>query len=342
MNKLKIMATIFALTLALVSCGGGGSVAVGVATDNSKASGTYSYVSISGSSVSIGTVTLDGAGGGTETGLSPTISGPAALTYTSYTDNSITLDGTMQGNIRSGGNFIVLSNTNAGSETLVLMVKNSALAEPTATYRTGKFNYDSAASSDASIIDIDTQNPSAGNLAWSVVAPAVSSGTSGYMYNTLDGTYLINGTVNSDMAYGAISPDGQINIFGDGTTAFDTAVYAAMGLELPGAGMTNADLSGTYVLHQIMDEALATGPSYRTGRTRIVVDGAGNGTYTELASSTAGTLSSGAFTYTVSANGSFVVTGLAEGFVLADGSVMVLVDHNATDDNVDIQVGVRQ
>ena len=81
--------------------------------------------------------------------------------------------------------------------------------------------------------------------------------------------------------------------------------------------------------------------SFMTSRFRVVVDGAGNGTYSMIASSTGGS-NSGSFDYSVNDDGSFVIVGLAEGFMLADGSVFIIADTDNSDNSVDIQVGVRK
>lgn len=340
-QQLKTIMMIMTLPLALMACGGSsGGGGGGAAVDNSKASGTYSFVVIEGSNAEVGSITFDGAGGGTVTDISPTPDGPNPITYTSYSDNSISLD-TMVGTIREGGNFIVLSNTNNGSEALILAVKNSALSDTANTYRFGQFGYDSTLTSEVVIVDVDTATPSAGFLSWSTVAPSVTGGTDIYAFDNSSGTYLVTANGGLDEAFGAISPDGQINIYGDGTETTDTFVYGGLGLEFPSSGMTVADLSGTYIMHQFMDEDVTvTGPSFITSRIRVVANGDGTGTYASIASSTGGS-SSGPLTYTVSGDGSMTVFG-DEGFLLADGSVFVFVDHDTSGDDLDIKVAVRQ
>lgn len=342
-QQIKTLIMIMALPLALVACGGSsGGGGGGVAVDNSKASGTYSFVVIEGSKAEVGSITFDGAGGGTVTDISPTPDGPNPITYTSYADNSISLD-TMVGTIREGGNFIVLSNTNTGSEALIFAVKNSAtpISDTANSYRFAQFGHDG---SNSEIVLVDVDSDGAGLMNWSTIAPAPNvKGIDTYTFdNNSSGTYIITaGGGGLDDAYGAVSPDGQLYIYGDGIDfAADTFIYGGLGLEFPSSGMTVADLSGTYIMHQFMDDSVASGGSFIASRFRVVSNGDGTGTYASIASSTGGS-SSGPLTYTVSGDGSMTVFG-QEGFLLADGSVYVFVDHDTSGDDIDIKVAVRQ
>lgn len=334
---------IMVLPLALMACGGSsGGGGGGAAVDNSKASGTYSFVVIEGTSVKVGSVTLDGAGGGTSTDISPTPGATEPLTYTAYSDNSITIEGVNEGNIRSGGSFIVLSNTNSGDEALILLVKNSAtpIDDIANSYRFGQFGHDGS-SSETVIVDVVSDG--AGLINWSTIAPAPNvKGTDTYTFdNNSSGTYMITAAGGgADDAYGAVSPDGQICIYGDGDST-DPPVHGALGLEFPAISlMTVADFSGTYIMHQFMDNEVEFGPSFSTARFRVVSNGDGTGTYASIASSVPGS-SFGDLNYTVNDDGSMTVFG-GDGFLLADGSVYVFVDHDTSGDDLDIKVAVRQ
>ena len=338
---------IFSLLTTLGSGGddGGGGGGGGATVDNSLVSGTYRYVAIVGNGVVIGTVTFDGAGGGSESEISPS-SSSSSVSYTAKTDNSITLDGSIVGTIRSGGSFIVATDTTNGNEMLLSMVKNSAsLTDTQIAYRAGQYLHDTI--TDTIIIDVDTATPSTGELEWMEFRPTFQgmSGVDTYTFKNTSGLITVNANTvpfNSDTQLGAVSPDGQIMIIGDGTKTTDSFVLGVVGLEFPGSGMSNTSLSGTYIMHQFMDDDVPAGGSFITSRYKLIFNGNGTGTYSELATSSAGAGGSGNFTYVVYPDGSIDIDANKDGFMLADGSVIVIVDTDDSTNSLDIKVAVKQ
>lgn len=102
-------------------------------------------------------------------------------------------------------------------------------------------------------------------------------------------------------------------------------------------GLSNATLNGTY----IMNETGIDYPNPWTMRSRLTFDGNGNGTWEALEVSD-GSLDSGAFTYSVSDDGTLSVDSESSGQVGPDGSVFNLGDWNAQDEVMHFDVGIKQ
>ena len=356
-RAMKALPILFFISLFLASCGGGGgsssSSSSGVATDNTKATGTFRYVLFHGystsespsMSVEIGTATFDGAGGVTRQVISPGNESDS-FSYTAKVDNSITFSDFV-GTIRSNGNFIVLSSTSSGSEMILFMVKNSGTATDTArTYHTVQFlntsTTGSVYESSAMMIESDWASPSTGNLRWRMLSGLQNiSGTNNYTFANTSGIFMIHTTTNAffamDEEYGSLSPDDEIMIAGDAIINKDDYVLGAVGLEAPGIAMSAADLSGTFIVHQYMDEDVSVG-DFTTTRTSVTFDGYSIATYSTLASST-GSSDTGSIKYTVAADGSLDLEGQA-GYMLEDGSVFTFGDY--TGSSVNIQVGIKK
>jgi hypothetical protein len=338
----KLMAAaVLSAALILGACGGGGGGGDGVTYDNSRAGGTFTYVQLDGTSVAIGTCTFDGAGGGTYTEDSP--AGPGgSFTYTTTTNNIITIDNTTVGTLRAGGDFFAATDTTNGG--MMFAVKQSTqVTDTAANYVAGVLSYDGG--SGAEIDGISIATPGAGQLTWETLRPVSSaSGTESYTLNTS------NGTVSSPDAtpyqYGAFSSSLDLFLLGDGETTVTNNVFAMLGLKLSGSGMSNASLSGTYIVHQLIDGDVGAGGSFVVTRGRITFDGNGSGTYQELATSSTPDTTPIALTYSVNADGTCTIDpggGVQfEGAVLADGSVLSLVDYDSGDNEVFILVGVKQ
>jgi hypothetical protein len=341
-------ALLVALGVLFASCGGGGGgggAAGGPAVDNSRASGVYSIIIMGGYGGEIGTVTFNGAGSATYVRTQPTSSGPQTLAYTALADNSFTVDSTLVGNLRNGGTFFVGTDVTAGNEVIVIGIKQSALASApsnTYTYMSSYINYNSVTFS--GIKSIVTSSPSAGSVSGTDILPTPSTPyTLTYSLNIASGTF--SAPTSTPYLYGAFSSDKEIAIVGDMETSSTPEIQALLGLRLPVTGMSQASLNGTYILHEFWDDDVSGGGLFSTARSRLTFNGAGSGTYTELAVSWGpADPTAHPFTYTVNANGTFTLNGSGyQGVVLTDGSVFSLVDYDAADFNdLAIMVAVKQ
>lgn len=348
-----ILLSIAVLTSAsflLAACGSGGGGGDGdrdggTTIDNSRATGTYTFVYMAAGSlnIQIGTITFDGAGGFTFTNDHP--AGPSGSdTYTIDTNNTLTLTGPgIVGTMRSDGTFFAGNDTRSGNEAIMLGIKHSSgMTDTQNTYLSGQFMDDSSGSM-AMIIQVDSATPSASTLTWAEISPGSNSGTETYTLNT-DGTISIPGT--SPYQFGAVSSDKELIIVGDtGTDVSSPGALVSCGLKFPGSGMADSSLNGAYMLYQFMDDDVdqsSGGPSYVTSRSRVSFNGVGSGSYTELSSSLGSPDPGGTFTYAVDAQGTFTIDGVMQGTMLADGSVFGIVDYDDSDDSVAIMIGVKQ
>ena len=347
MFSLLSIAVLFAAAVLFPACGGGGGgdSGPGVTYDNSRVNGPYTYVAMgnnSGAGVEVGTITFDGAGNGVYSTISTTMTVTGTVTYTVTTDNTMTLKdpvyGTsMVGTLRSGGSFFVGVDTTTGSETMITAVKRSKLvSDSTVTYYSGQFSYDNGSS--ARIVGIQTAAPIAGTLAWAEILPPGLTGTETYTFLS-DGTLSIPGIAPN--MFGAVTDDHQLMILGDGETVQSPEILSFCGFRLPGSGRTNASLNGTYLLYEFWDDNVAVG-SFVTSRGLLSFNGSGFVQYSELASST-GTISpGGGYVYTVLPDGTFLINGTLPGVVIQDGSVLGIIDYDATDNEVAVMIAVKQ
>jgi len=301
--------------------------------DNSRASGTYSFVLMNGAmKVMIGTATFDGSGNGTYTVTSPLSSAQTGtFSYVAKVDNSLIIDGTSVGSLRNGGSFFTVVDVLAGEEQMMLGVKQSTLVtDVSTTYISGQFSYDANLNiAEANIIQINTATPSPGNLTFSALAGLITgTGTAPYTFDPTKGTISLPTPTTAADTFGAITSDRQLMILGDGETVSTPEVLGLVGLKQPGVAMSNASLNGTYLLYNIADENAGGNPFYVTSRARATFDGAGHGTFTELAKSSGTLVSKPSITYAVTANGGFSINGNGAselGTVIQDGSVFSMV-----------------
>lgn len=111
------------------------------------------------------------------------------------------------------------------------------------------------------------------------------------------------------------------------------------------SGMTNASISGNFIMCEYGTDSGIENPQPWTGRLLLNFGGNGNGTFQQLADSNNGTLGSGSFIYAVSSDGKVSVdSGKYYGIVSADGKMFVIVDTNKTDSDLDlsIHVGIKE
>ena len=348
MLLLLSIAVLLSIPIVLASCGGGGSSGSpppGVTYVNSKATGTYQYIIIAnGFSAETGTAVFDGAGNGTWTAIQTSgTETSGTFTYTVTSDNAMTLDGTMIGTMRSGGNFFVLNQTVSGEEGMLIAVKlSSGMTDTANIYVGGQFSFDTLTPrSSTQILQIAMHDTLASELTWSVVSGP--SGTGDYTFNA-DGSFSL--PMTSPNAYGAISSDYDLMILGDGESASDDYMNAIFAVK-SATTATWSTLSGTYIIHEFMDDDVMGVGAFVTSRGWVTFDGSGNGTYTELANSS-GPVTPGTdnFTYVVNNDGTFLISAgpdTIDGVVLQDGSVFGLIDPDpTTNNNVSVAIGVRK
>jgi hypothetical protein len=342
-------AAVVSLVVFLVSCGGGGGGGGTPSTDvdNSRAHGTYSFVLMNGAmDVMIGTATFNGAGSGTYVVTSPTTTS-GTFTYVAKVDNSLVIDGTSVGSLRNGGSFFAVVDVLAGEEQMMVGVKQSAVSEATTTYISGQFSYDYVAGiAEANIIQINTATPSPGNLTFSALAGLMTgTGTAPYTFDATKGTISLPTPTTAADTFGAITSDRQLMIVGDGETSSTSEVLGIVGLKQPSVAMSNASLNGTYLLYNIADENAGGTPFYVTSRAKATFDGAGYGTFTELAKSSGTLVSKPSITYAVDASGGFSINGNGAkelGTILEDGSVFGMVWFDSTTGYASVGIGIKQ
>lgn len=343
-SLLLSIAALLAIPILLASCGGGGGGGNGITYINSKATGTYQYVMLAnGFSIETGTAFFDGAGNGTYTAIQTSgTETSGTLSYSVTADNTMTLDGTMVGTMRSGGNFFVLNHTVNTEEAMLIAVKlSSGMTDTANTYVGGQFSFDTVTPiSSADILQIETHTPLVSTLTYSSLFTS-DTGTIDYTFN-LDGSFSM--PMVSATMYGAITNDYDLMILGDGDNSDNDLTAICMLKSATTA--TLSTLNGTYIMHEFMDDDVSGGGAFITSRARVIFNGDGTGSYTELANST-GTVAPGTdpFTYSVNPDGTFLVSAGSDtlyGSVLQDGSVFGLIDPDPSDNKVAVAIGVKK
>jgi hypothetical protein len=344
MDRLKMISMVVVLLFlssVISSCSKGGSGSGsggGVTVDNSKAIGTFTATTLAGTSgysVDIDTVTFDGAGHGTYSSLSSSVSGTFNYTVT-VPGNDLTIDDTFIGTINAAGNFFTAVDVSSfASGTNIQMLtgvkKGSGITDNAAiTYVGGSF----AAGMNPSSLDrlsIAMHTPLASVLTFTSLTSG-GTGTIDYVLAS-DGTFTVD--PSGKPLLGAVSDDKSIMIFTDN-------VGVACALKLPGSGMTNALLNGTYKAYRFVDNNVSGPSAFSAGRTTWTFDGFGVGKYQRTADS-GGVLGQGTMTYTVSPDGTFVLGSLA-GISLADGSVIAFFDDETFNLNniISIVIAIKQ
>ena len=342
MKKLIGMATLALLLPMMISCshgGGGGGGGGGVTYDNSRANGDYTYVAAgsgAGFGVEVGTMTFDGAGNGILSAITSSAAG--SFTYTVTTDDTITINGTLIGTMRKGGDFFVAIDTTNGKETMITAIKKSTMVtDATNTYLLGQFSYETQSRANIILLELATPNP--GEATATDLAPVSGpSGTVSYTFNA-DGTFSVPSSTPS--LFGAVTSDHQLVIVGDAETIDSAEVAGGCGFKLPGSGMSTASLDGSYLLYEFMDDNVGS-DAFVTIRARVTFDGNGSGMYSEIANSK-GTLDpGGSFSYAVAPDGSFLIDGVMPGVVIQDGSVLSVIDYDDSDDSIAVMIGIKQ
>jgi hypothetical protein len=345
MINLLSIAVLFSVCALFAACSsGGGGGGGGVVYDNSRLNGTYTYVVTVGGGfgVEVGTVTFDGTGNGVYSAI--TSSSTGSITYTVTTDNTITINdpgaGTsIVGTMRSGGSFFVGTDTRNGNEAMIVAVKKptTPITDSTTTYLSGQFEY--STQSQVGLVSIVTASPDPEVLTYENFV-STETGTLPYLLSTATGTISIPDV--NPIVFGGFSSDKAIMVFGDGETASgDSSMMGGCAFKLPGTGMSLASLNGTYMLYQFMDDNVGVG-SFVTIRARVTFNGAGSGTYTEIANSTGIIDPGGSFSYAVAPEGTFLIDSVMPGVVIQDGSVLGIVDYDSTDNSVAVMIGVKQ
>jgi len=341
-KMISMVIVLLFLSSVISSCGkgGSGSGGGGVTIDNSKAIGTFTATTLSGTngySVDIYTVTFDGAGHGTYSSLSSSVS--ATFNYTvTVPGYDLTIDDTFIGTINSAGNFFTavdVSSFPSGTNIQMLtgVKKGSGITDNTAiTYVGGSFTGSLIPPSSVDLFSVAMHTPLASVLTYTSL---ISGGTSTFDYILAsDGTFTV-GPNSIKPLRGAVSDDKSIMIFNNN-------FGVACALKLPGSGMNIAKLNGTYKAYRFTDGNVSGGPAFSASRTTVTFDGNGNGTFQRTADST-GVLGSGTITYTMSADGTFLIQGTSKGISLADGSVIAYSDDDpVSGNNIWMVIAIKQ
>lgn len=177
---------------------------------------------------------------------------------------------------------------------------------------------------------------STGNGSSSYQVTQISSGSTG----TLNFPYSINSQGLFNIGTGGASSTGQISsdgryFFVADTDKADQDVIFRFGVKT-GSGLSNATLSGDYVLYEMGD---FNGAPW-TARMSMTANGGGAGTYTVLADSDGGS-GTASLAYSVTADGTLTLDDMP-GHISADGSVFLLTDANAADGSIKIMIGVKK
>jgi hypothetical protein len=154
-----------------------------------------------------------------------------------------------------------------------------------------------------------------------------------------------------DGSVGYVSPDGNILILTDPIPANDhEETGIAIGLK-EATGLSNSSLNGRFLFVRFSSDhgGADAGAEFTSGIGYIDFDGAGNFTY--AVTGTANGQSGGeAFTtgtssgvYTVASNGSVTLDGVFQGFLSADGNILIWTDRIPEDayEETGIAVGVK-
>lgn len=329
------------ISVMLASCGGGGSSSGGPTVDNSKASGTFSVVVVdasNGMQTDIGTADLDGQGHLVYTSLTSTLNNGSFNYTVTVPGNDITIDSTTKGTVSKDGNFFAAIDTSAGSLNMVYGVKlGTAVSEPTTSYIGGEFIY-----SGGSMVDpfmLETATPSSGYITHTDLVTDVTDSLD-YAF-AADGTFSV--PASSPFVLGAISNDGNIMIYSNSPGGDPTA---ALALKVPGSGMTDASVSGTYIAYEFADGNVSGPAAFAASRIKLTLNGDGTGSYTILYSTDPGNTGGGDFTYAMQPDGTFMVDGYMTGIALQDGSMFGMSDvdpnDNGGDNMVSTLVAIKQ
>lgn len=366
---MKSKLILYFLMVALVSgCGGGGSS--GPMVDNTLLSGDWSYsLVMSGNfggtvyATVRGVATFNGNGTGSNTEIEKSVGALQTnnpFDYTVTTDRKVVLD-QMVGTLSLDGNFMVASDTDSVNQDGILMLM-IAVKQPTTAgnallsgdFYKGTFTGAVDGINTAMTVSHSTFDGLVpGTLDQHEIAPVADGVMPSLGYETtadgettFDDTPGVAGGTPTGEA-GTVSIDGNLLVSSNSASPLDFA------MSIKGSSKTEADVQGTYLLHQFADNQSGTGGSgFLTARTRVVLNGNGTGSFQELAKSTTPpNLTNGNFTYivdTVNHLGTFfIVEGEGYGVISPDGSVIgvVNVDTDAAgtaDTTVFIGVGVKQ
>ncbi len=180
---------------------------------------------------------------------------------------------------------------------------------------------------------IELTSDGAGNLTWQQIADSNGdTGSGSGTYSVADDGEL---TIGGQDAVGIVSASGNTFILVD-TDASNDDLSLHVGIK-QSSGLSNSTLSGTYTICEY-----GTDPDRWTGRIEFTSDGAGNLTWQQIAD-TNGDTGSGSGTYSVADDGGLTIGGQdAVGIVSASGNTFILVDTDASNDDLSLHVGIKQ
>ncbi len=192
---------------------------------------------------------------------------------------------------------------------VALLLTGVAQAQPTnqtlaGTYIVTSYFNDSVDESSTSLSRVTFDGVGAG--VWDVLANSqddIGSGSLTYTVNP-DGSFMTS--VEGELLRGIIAPDGEI-LTAVELDPDDFGFYAAMRMS---SGLTNADLSGTYILVQYLNDAV---DGVSTAFSSVTFDGNGGGLF-DIQVHSQGEIGMGPFTYALEAEGTLTIT--------ADGSTL--------------------
>jgi len=342
---------VVALGVLFSSCSSGGGGAAGPAVDNMRANGVYKIVFITGGyggGGEIGTMTFNGAGSASYLASSPVpTTVPQVMAYTVTTDNAITIDSDLIGNMRSGGSFFVATSVTPSNLGTIIGIKQSTLvSEPSNTYTYmsafHQFRTTTTMGAWTGMFSAVTASPSSGQLTLNTIVGPGPSGTTTFSLAS-NGTFSVPSTAGNDL-FGAISSDKEMWIMGD---VVPPDYMAIVGLRLPGTGMTAASVNGTYIMHESRESfSLPNNNNWGAARGRLVMSGTGStgtATYTELATSGTPDPTPFTFGYTMASDGTFTIEMPGYmGVALKDGTMFTLVDYGSSTMDRAVMIGVKQ
>jgi len=272
---------------------------------------------------------------------------PGPIIYQPQMDNTFTLyQDTPTGIFSSDQNVLLVGDTfiDQSDDFVNIVLAGKKDAGQTMTNAALNGNYISTLIKDNSVSiapDIDTHRmlstfDGAGNADYLTLASSNGANDSG------SGTYSVSPDGTLDMADGAgfVSLDGEMTMIVD--TTIDEAVPAnddhihLMVSVRQGSGMSEADLSGEFVLYEMGYETYTW-----TSRIVYTFNGVGGGTF-ERTDDSGGQTSSGpvALVYRVDASGNVRIDGNLVGIVSANGEYLVFADTSWIDASPGIAIGV--
>ncbi len=337
------------------SSGGGGSS--GPARDDTKAAGTFTIAVLGVEDMTTywdawgGYHGLEFDGSGT-VDLDEDVDGnydDGSMAYAVYADGTMVIDTVCQGIMNADEDTAVLTDSELSVDTeinLILAVRDSSgmtAADFTGDYISCQFGIDTSDDSHWTTRLSTTGNGAAGDIDFTILSD--SNGDSGT--GTVDFTIADSGrlTQTTDSEYGMLRSDAEFWFLTDEDDS-DDDINIIVSVK-KGSGLDASILQGTYIVAQIRGEDDDAGDrNFSISRLQITSDGAGNASYEVLSDSSGGAGETGTTTYTVAADGSLVITGLAEGIVSSDGSIFVVVDTDwnpgASDDEVQMMIGIKK